>query len=283
MTIQQACEKLRKGLPVAFPTETVYGLGASIFSEEAILKIFALKKRPSDNPLIVHISNLKQLSLIVESYPECLVNHFWPGPLTLILRKKDIVPSLVSAGLSTIGVRMPAHPMARALIEAFDEPLAAPSANVSGKPSSTTARHVREDFGEEVFILDGGPCTYGLESTVLALNPPTILRPGAIKREELENFLQEKVFLATNCNERPASPGMKYKHYAPKAKVRLVFDDNPILVEPNKMIINDVRPHNLYALFRKADQDGFDEIVVMCNRDVRSDEALMNRLIRAAQ
>ncbi len=268
--------------PIAFPTETVYGLGAPVFSPEIIQKIYELKGRPQDNPLIVHVANFEQMALIVESYPEELARHFWPGPLTLILPKKSTVPSIVSAGLPTIGVRMPAHPLARELIEAVGEPLAAPSANLSGRPSSTTAAHVRDDFGDQVMILDGGPCEQGLESTVLSLDPPTILRPGTITKEEIEAVLGTKVLVANGEVEKPLSPGMKYKHYSPYARVRLVEVNEIVVPSPKKMILQAVKPEELYALFREADKLGMEEIVIRCDQNMKSNAALMNRLIRAA-
>lgn len=281
--LKQACSYLEKGGVVAFPTETVYGLGAPVFSVASIQKIFELKGRPQDNPLIVHIANFSQLDQIVSHYPEKLLRHFWPGPLTLILPKKECVPSIVSAGLPTIGVRMPAHSLALELIESFGTPLVAPSANLSGYPSSTTAAHVREDFGDQVLILDGGSCPHGLESTVLSLNPPTVLRPGVITKEELESFLDEKVALAKGECSQPLSPGMKYKHYSPKAKVRLVEANEKISSISDRLIVESVQPEDLYAILRDADQRGKKEIVFRCDARVKSNAALMNRLIRAAQ
>ncbi|MCH9626455.1 MAG: Threonylcarbamoyl-AMP synthase [Chlamydiales bacterium] len=281
-TPSTASASLKRGEPVAFPTETVYGLGAPVFSPATIQKIYALKKRPQDNPLIVHISNFAQLGQIVESYPEELARHFWPGPLTLILPKKACVPSIVSAGLPTIGVRMPAHPLALALIEAVDEPLVAPSANLSGRPSCTTAAHVRQDFGEELLVLDGGPCKQGLESTVLSLDPLMILRPGSITKEELEDFMGEPIGIAEGeCNQPPA-PGMKYQHYTPRAHVRLVSPDEKVEPALKRLILYSIKPSELYAVFRAADERGVEEIVVVCDASTQSNAALMNRLIRAA-
>lgn len=283
MMLNQAAAFLKEGNLVAFPTETVYGLGAPIFFPESIQKIFKIKGRPQDNPLIVHISNFEQLDLIVESFPEKLTQYFWPGPLTLILPKKESVPSSVSAGLPTIGVRMPAHPIARNLIEAVGQPLVAPSANLSGRPSSTTAAHVREDFGESVMILDGGACAHGLESTVLALDPPTILRPGAVTKAEIEAVLGREVLVAKGKTKKPLSPGMKYKHYAPRARIRLVEENTVISSSPKTLILHSIKPEELYAVFREADRQGMEEIVILCDQRVKSNAALMNRLIRAAQ
>lgn len=281
--LEQAVYLLKEGKPIAFPTETVYGLGALVFSEEGVKRIFELKGRPQDNPLIVHVSSFEQLDRIVESFPEELARRFWPGPLTLILPKKSAVPDLVSAGLPTIGVRMPAHPIALRLIEMAGEPLAAPSANLSGCPSSTMADHVREDFGSKVLVLDGGPCVGGLESTVLSLDPPVILRPGIITKEEIENALGKKVAVAKGETERPLSPGMKYKHYAPRAKVRLVEVNEQVPASPKRLIVHAIKPEELYALFREADKLGMEEIVIYCSQTIKSNPALLNRLIRAAQ
>ncbi|MCC5832585.1 MAG: threonylcarbamoyl-AMP synthase [Chlamydiales bacterium] len=280
--LERAASILKEGNPVAFPTETVYGLGAPVFSPEAVKRIFELKGRPQDNPLIVHVSSFEQLDLIVEWFPEDLARHFWPGPLTLILPKKSTVPECVSAGLKTIGVRMPAHPLALKLIEGVGQPLAAPSANLSGRPSSTTAQHVLDDFGDQVLVLDGGACVGGLESTVLALNPPLILRPGAVTKEEIEKILGREVDIAKGEAERPRSPGMKYKHYAPRAKVRLIEANEQATPSPKTMILRSIKPEELYALFREADKQGMEEIVICCDHTMKSNTALLNRLIRAA-
>lgn len=280
INLEKAVSLLKKGEPVAFPTETVYGLGASIFSPEAIEKIFVLKGRPSDNPLIIHIANFSQLEQIAEWYPEDIAKQFWPGPLTLLLPKKKSVDNTISAGLPLVGVRMPSHPMARELIE-WAGPLAAPSANLSGRPSSTSAEHVRADFGDKVFILDGGPSQHGLESTVLKLDPPTILRPGSITKEELETFIGARIEVADEKVEKPLSPGMKYKHYSPHAKVHLVHEEPK--QKSKRFIIRNITPENLYAFLRKGDQEGYEEIFILLNSRMQSDLALMNRLIRAAE
>ncbi|OJF91575.1 L-threonylcarbamoyladenylate synthase [Alkalibacterium sp. 20] len=226
--IDQAVAFLKSGQVVAFPTETVYGLGADATNEEAVKKIFEAKGRPNDNPLIIHISNIDQLERYVESVPEVartVINHFWPGPCTLILRKKGSIAPSVTGGLDTVGVRMPDHPVALELIEKAGVPLAAPSANSSGKPSPTTALHVTRDLNGKIqAIVDGGATGVGLESTVLDLtNPerPTILRPGGVTFEELEHVLGE-VWTddhLTDASIAPKSPGMKYKHYSPEKPV----------------------------------------------------------------
>lgn len=226
--IEEAAKLLKKGELVAFPTETVYGLGADGLNSQAVAKIFQAKSRPADNPLILHIASRKDLESLVEEIPpqaEILIEKYWPGPLTLILKKKDLVPNLVSAGLDTVAIRMPDNPIALALIEATARPLAAPSANRSGRPSPTQASHVMEDMkGRIPLILDGGPTGLGLESTVLDLSreEPLILRPGAITKEQLEGLLgglgQEDY---QDWQGQARSPGQKYRHYAPKAEMIL--------------------------------------------------------------
>ncbi len=225
-------ELIRAGQLVAFPTETVYGLGANGFDEEAVRSIFAAKGRPADNPLILHISkksDLKELWAHVPKLADTLANAFWPGPLTLIFNRSDRVPDAVTAGLDTVAVRMPLDKTARLLIRKAGVPIAAPSANLSGRPSPTTAKHVLADMdGRIPLILDGGPCRYGVESTVLSLvGGPVILRPGAVTREMLEAVigpvrLADSVLAPMKEGAVAASPGMKYKHYAPKAEVLVV-------------------------------------------------------------
>ncbi|UHP09911.1 threonylcarbamoyl-AMP synthase [Listeria marthii] len=228
---QEAAELLQNGECVAFPTETVYGLGADATNQAAIQKIYAAKGRPSDNPLIVHIARREHMDQFVASYPPKavqLMEKFWPGPLTVILPlKKDSLAANVSAGLSTVGVRMPEHPVSLELIKVANIPVAAPSANRSGKPSPTTANHVIEDLdGKIAGIIDGGPTGVGLESTVIdcSLEVPIILRPGGITKEQIERVIGS-VDSSTNSateTEKPKAPGMKYTHYAPKAPVYLI-------------------------------------------------------------
>lgn len=228
-----ASDLLRRGGLVAFPTETVYGLGADALNRDAVLSIFAAKGRPADNPLIVHIHDRSQLNDLCEIPPlaEPLMDAFWPGPLTLLFVRKPVVPPEVTAGLPTVAIRMPSHPVAAAMLRACDLPVAAPSANTSGRPSPTAAAHVLEDMNGKIpLILDGGPCDVGLESTVLDLchGRPTILRPGGVTKEMLESVLGQEVLLAGSIlrplgeNEVALSPGMRYKHYAPKGTVTLV-------------------------------------------------------------
>lgn len=223
---------IRNGDLVAFPTETVYGLGANGLDGEAVRRIFEAKGRPNDNPLILHIakkSDLKKLWAHIPDRAVPLMETFWPGPLTMIFHKSDAVPYEVTAGLETVAVRMPSDKTARTLITKAEVPIAAPSANRSGKPSPTTAEHVLEDMdGRIPLILDGGACKYGVESTVLSLiGTPTILRPGAVTREMLEAVigpvrLAPSILKPLADREVAASPGMKYKHYAPDAKVIVV-------------------------------------------------------------
>lgn len=228
-----ASDILQSGGLVAFPTETVYGLGANALDRDAVLSIFAAKGRPADNPLIVHIHSRNQLEPLCD-IPERalpLMDAFWPGPLTILCRKKPAIPDQVTAGLPTVAVRMPSHPVARALLQACNLPVAAPSANSSGRPSPTTAAHVMDDMNGKIpLIIDGGMCDVGVESTVLDLchGDPVILRPGGITREMISDVLQCNVSVAGSVlrplreNETALSPGMRYRHYAPHAVVTLV-------------------------------------------------------------
>jgi L-threonylcarbamoyladenylate synthase len=291
LNLDQAANLLKRGEVVAFPTETVYGLGARIFCVEAVQKIFHIKGRPSDNPLIAHISHLDQVLLIAQHIPHLfyyLADYFFPGPLTILLPKNNRVPSCVTANLPLIGVRMPAHPLAQQLIEAVGEPLVAPSANISGKPSSTTAHHVSNDFGDKISgILDGGACDIGIESTVITLTPkPIILRPGAVTKEELESVLKIPVQQAQAHAERPLSPGMKYRHYAPKARIILTYnrsDYDSYLPQPHRRCLTSITAQNLYSQFRQADTDGINEIIIFCSPEMQTNLALMNRLERASE
>ncbi|MBE6911510.1 MAG: threonylcarbamoyl-AMP synthase [Ruminococcaceae bacterium] len=229
----RAGKLLSNGEVVAIPTETVYGLAANAFDPNAIEKIFKAKGRPSDNPLIVHISDFSDLSKLVSEIPESaitLAENFWPGALTMIMKKSDKVPYEVTAGLSTVAIRFPSHKYARAIIDAAGVPLAAPSANLSGKPSPTSADHVFRDMeGRIPMIIDGGDCEIGLESTVIDLTGdiPTLLRPGGVTLKQLRSVLGEvavnpKILEEVSDDEKVASPGMKYKHYAPSAPVTII-------------------------------------------------------------
>lgn len=237
-SIRLAARVICAGGLVVMPTETVYGIGANALDEEAVAGIFAAKGRPQDNPLIVHIARREELYRLARRVPaaaEKLVERFWPGPLTIILPKGELIPPSVSAGLDTVALRMPCHPVARGILLESGLPVAAPSANLSGKPSPTTAEHCVEDLmGRVDLIVDGGPCDVGVESTVVTLEGPVprLLRPGGVTREELREALGElEVDKAVNSqideSAPVSSPGMKYKHYAPKATVVLVHADFP--------------------------------------------------------
>ena len=228
-----AARLFSQGELVGFPTETVYGLGANALDREAVLSIFAAKGRPADNPLIVHIWNREQLEGLctIPEGAEKLMDAFWPGPLTMLFPRTEKIPDEVTAGLPTVAIRMPSMPCTRRLLQVCGLPIAAPSANRSGRPSPTTAAHVMEDMeGRIPLILDGGECQVGLESTVLDLThgQPTILRPGGITREMIAETLGTEVALAGSIlrplqpDEKALSPGMRYKHYAPKGNVTLV-------------------------------------------------------------
>lgn len=249
--LREAVDLLKGGEVVIFPTETVYGLGADVFNERACRKIFELKKRPLDNPLIVHIDSFEQLFKIAKVQDRYLhiLERFWPGPLTVVLEKKNVVSDVVTAGLRTVAVRMPAHPVALKLIGLLGSPIAAPSANVSGRPSATSVEHVLEDFmGKVKLVIDAGPTPFGLESTVVDLtkSPPVLLRPGPVEVEKLveifeglivPDFVREK----KGFSGVPPSPGVKYRHYAPSKPLVLVEDLNKmpqVLKEhPNSVVL----------------------------------------------
>ncbi len=241
--IDTAANILKNGGVVGIPTETVYGLAADALNGEAVAKIFKAKGRPMDNPLIVHIADFSDITRfdLVSEIPEsakALAEAFWPGPLTMIMKRTDVVPKEVSAGLDTVAVRFPAHPVAQAVIKAADTPLAAPSANLSGSPSPTTARHVLNDMDGRIdAVLDGGSSEVGVESTVitLAAEVPRVLRPGGITVEMLREVLGEvevddAVLHRLKDGVQAASPGMKYKHYAPKANVILLKGDDKAFI-----------------------------------------------------
>ena len=231
--VEEAAAVLRRGGLLGIPTETVYGLGANGLDEGAVGRIFAAKGRPQDNPLILHIPSADRLERYCRDIPAAayvLAGRFWPGPLTMILRRKPLVPDAVTAGLDTVGMRCPAHPVCRAILAAADLPVAAPSGNTSGRPSPTTAADMLEDMDGKIdAIVDGGPCAVGVESTIIDLTerPPRLLRPGGVTLEELEAVLGEvavdpAVTRLMGAGEKPRAPGMKYRHYAPKAPVTVV-------------------------------------------------------------
>ena len=224
--LQHAAEIIKRGGIVAFPTETVYGLGADAFAPLAVARIFEVKKRPHFDPLIVHVAGPDDLGRLVTDIPgpaQKLINRFWPGPLTLVLPRRDEVPDIVTAGLPTVAVRMPRHAMALRLIELSGSPVAAPSANPFGYVSPTTAEHVREQLDDQVdLILDGGPCPVGVESTILSFSGerPRLLRPGGVPLEEIESVIG-KVEITPVEKQTPSAPGMLPKHYAPRTPIVL--------------------------------------------------------------
>ncbi len=226
--ISLAAESLLAGELVAFPTETVYGLGANIYDEEAVRRIFSVKGRPADNPLIVHIAAAAEAEELAMDVPDTfyeLAERFFPGPLTMVLKRNAAVLDIVTAGLETVAVRMPAHPAALDLIRAAGVPLAAPSANVSGKASPVTARQVFDDLSGKIrYILDGGACAVGIESTVIDLTSaiPAMLRPGMISREDIEETLDMEIADSGGVVDAPRSPGMKYRHYEPNVPMILI-------------------------------------------------------------
>lgn len=311
---------MSEGKLVAFPTETVYGLGADALNGKAVLKIFEAKGRPADNPLIAHISDKSELAPLVTRVDERaqkLMDAFWPGPLTLVFPKSNLIPDAVSAGLSTVAVRMPSHPAARMLIRALGRPIAAPSANRSGKPSPTTAAHVFEDMdGRIPLILDGGPCGVGVESTVLDLSGdvPTLLRPGGITAEMLREYLPDlaihpAVLHPLQSSVEARSPGMKYKHYAPNASIVIVrgtpdkiaarYDASAASGKKAAILCADRAPYGdrfvyelghdagemasrLFAALRAMDDDGVEAAFSEQTPTAGVGLALTNRLLRAA-
>lgn len=300
--IEDAAQLILDNQIVAFPTETVYGLGARADSKTAIQEIYQAKGRPSDNPLIIHIASWEQLHQTVSEWPpmaERLARAFWPGPLTLVLEKQPNITLQASGGLSTIGVRWPKHKVAQQLLLKANVPIAAPSANISGHPSPTTAQHVFNDLhGKIPYILDGGACEYGLESTVLDLSQgtPILLRPGHITIKELSDVCQETVLVAQHTENMPRSPGMKYKHYAPKVPVLLMrnIDDlistrsaSSLVLASPKMATSinaqAITPQSLYALLRSADEKPFQNVLILQTADLVAQQDLWDRITRASQ
>lgn len=281
--LQTYAELLRQGALVVFPTETVYGLGASAWNPRAVEKVFEVKGRPSDNPLIVHISNIdmvKQFTPSVSARAKLVMQKFWPGPLTLIFRKKPEVPDIITAGLDTVALRMPNHPLALELIQ-LSGPLVAPSANKSGRPSPTRPGHIFADYGKKLPVIDGGPCDIGIESTVLDLtqNPPVILRPGTITAADIHEacgFLPV-IITAKEATETltPKSPGMKYAHYAPKAAVHWFDPAQPLPEATSALVLchtsEPALPNGLKGLFWKGDYAAFAHDLYNCFRQADSD------------
>lgn len=327
-TYELASGILKNGGLVAFPTETVYGLGANALDRHAVLSIFAAKGRPADNPLIVHIHDRTQLEPLCDlperAFP--LMDAFWPGPLTILCRKKASVPDEVTAGLPTVAVRMPSHPVAHTMLKACGLPVAAPSANSSGRPSPTTASHVLEDMNGKIpLIIDGGMCNVGVESTVLDLchGDPVILRPGGITREMLSGILNCEVTVAGSVlrplrdDEKALSPGMRYRHYAPRAVITLVQGPEERVVPLMKKLfeeqeasgqkscvlcftehvsaLSSCRPHDigslssptetahrLFDILRQLDAEGMESVFSEVVPPEGVGLAVMNRLGRAA-
>lgn len=279
---QKHIQAIKSGEVVAFPTETVYGLGADAWNSGAIAKVFETKGRPSDNPLIVHVSDPDQINNFASFIPESaqlLIEEFWPGPLTLVFNKKPEVLDAVTAGLNTVAIRMPANDIALELISKTG-PLVAPSANRSGAPSPTKASHVKADFGSSILVIDGGKTQVGLESTVLDVSDetPIILRPGSIGKVELETVLGREVLNDNSTSNKPKSPGQKYSHYKPDAEVRWLNSDDDLedtstlfLLLHSEIeaenIINydqdfDLLASEIYDRFRQADIDGYESVII---------------------
>lgn len=327
--LAEAGEIIRRGGLAAFPTETVYGLGGNAFDPEAASKIYAAKGRPSDNPLIVHIADMDGLDGIVECVPDTakkLADAFWPGPMTLVMNKKPSVPDRTTGGLKTVAVRMPADEVARALIRVSGVPIAAPSANRSGRPSTTKAQHCIEDLDGRIdMIIDGGSVEIGLESTIVDLTGevPMLLRPGAVTLEMLKSVLgrvdiDPAIIGPMSEDVRPKAPGMKYKHYAPKAELTIVmgapekvrdrineltaadiaagkkvgviatvesrnaYHDQTVLKIMGMRNDESTVAHNLFAILREFDDTGVDVIYSEGFEDSGIGRAIMNRLRKAA-
>ena len=320
--ISYCAELLRNGSIAAIPTETVYGLAADALDEGAVEEIFAAKGRPQDNPLIVHIADYEDIYKYVRAVPEAakmLAEAFWPGPLTMVLPKKDIIPSVTSGGLDTVGIRLPAHPAAREIIRRCSCPLAAPSANLSGSPSPTSAAHVMSDMNGRIpAVVDGGECTVGVESTVVSFDAQgrvTVLRPGFVSVEEIAAIVGEGnvicakgVTAQLSDGERVLSPGMKYKHYSPTANVTLIrsgskafadyvnsrneenacaviFGSEKEIIELPVLIYGDTddeQARRVFGILREIDEKGFSQAYVRCPSDKGVGLAVYNRLLRSA-
>ncbi|MGN1133835.1 MAG: L-threonylcarbamoyladenylate synthase [Oscillospiraceae bacterium] len=319
-SVQTAAEYIKQGMVVGMPTETVYGLAANAFDEKAAERIFRAKGRPADNPLIVHIASLDMLEDIAEEVPELAVKcaeRFWPGPLTMIMPKSDKIPPATSGGLDTVGIRFPSHKTAQKLIKMSGLPLAAPSANISGSPSPTTAMHVFNDMAGKIpCIIDGGNCSVGVESTVISFENDAIrvLRPGFVSPEDLReitgNIIIDKgVLHMLEGNAKAASPGMKYKHYSPKADVTIIegsdeqfrdfirshSDENIWCMTFSEDDLKgiDVRHISygktdeqqarlLFDTLRELDNRGAEKVYARCPHKTEVGLAVYNRLLRAA-
>ncbi len=319
LALSEASRLLNEGEVVGIPTETVYGLAANALNDEAVKKIYVAKGRPSDNPLIVHIAEFEELTPLVSEIPEkvkTMANAFWPGPLTMIMKKSDAISSTVSGGLSTVAIRMPKSESARDIIKACGLPLAAPSANLSGSPSPTNAKYVFDDMNGRIpLIIDGGACEIGVESTVISFaeNPPRLLRPGGVTLEEMteligEIIVDDAVLNKLEDGKDATSPGMKYKHYAPKADITLIksdFEDFKSLcegeenvtalcfdgegellscpsVEYGDRIDGYSQSSRLFDALRELDEMGADKVYARCPDTRGMGLAVYNRLIRSA-
>ena len=309
--IRKAAEIIKSGGLVAFPTETVYGIGADAFNEEAVSRVYEAKGRPQDNPMIVHIARASDAGLLAREFKPGVIklaDAFWPGPLTMVLPKRDEVPARVTGGLDTVGVRLPDSPIALALIKYAGTPVAAPSANLSGRPSPTKAEHVIEDLDGKVDVILIGPeCRVGIESTVVDMTaePPLVLRPGVVTKDHLEAILETPVrisFGGAGEEESPRSPGMKYRHYAPKAQMLViegarekVLDEIDRLKALNEKLGAKVgvmlfeesdyikAAHDFYAELRKLDEEGADLILAGAMSETDGlGFAVMNRMMKAA-
>ncbi len=306
--LKDAGDIIRRGGLVAFPTETVYGLGADAFNPEAVKSIFAAKGRPCDNPLIAHIATIGDVEMLVREFPQkaiSLAQAFWGGPLTMIMKKRSSVPDVVTASLDTVAVRLPSHSVANALITESKTPIAAPSANISGKPSPTVAEHVICDMqGKIDMIIDGGKSMIGLESTVIDMTQdvPTILRPGGISLEEIREVIGDAEYGGFS-SDAPKCPGMKYTHYSPDAEVILYEDfkniDTKGFKKPCLITFNAEKDERfplmysageskeeygarLFYLLRKADLDGADAVFAVLPDKNGIGEAIRNRLLKSA-
>lgn len=319
--IKPAAESIKQGKLVLFPTETVYGIGANALNSEAVKDIFIAKGRAQDNPLIVHIANIEMLDSLVQNVSDIerkIMEKFWPGPLTIVLEKKPIIPDIITGGLNTVAIRMPSNEIARKLIEYSNLPIAAPSANVSGRPSGTAVEDIIDELdGKVEYVIDSGRVDIGLESTVIRVvdNIVHILRPGKITPEDIEKlglevFIEKQILGEYNKNEKVMSPGIKYKHYAPTTKCVLVYsqDENTLVQTINKNIegknsvvigkTSNLEKYNanykldmgetleqisknIFTLLRKADKYKCDIIAVEGVKAEGLGLAIMNRLLRA--
>ena len=307
--IEEAANLIKNDEIVAFPTETVYGLGGNALSDAAIAKIYEAKNRPKDNPFIVHVTTLEQADRVayVTDAAKALFEKFAPGPITIVLRKKDCVPYSATAGLDTVGIRMPSHPMARAFIDACGLPIAAPSANLSKRVSPTRAKFVYDDMAGRIpLILDGGDCEVGIESTVLSLagDRPVVLRPGIVTLEKLAEILPDVTTYRGEVKVAP-SPGMKYTHYAPKSlcygfatdeavkKYVEENEDKKIVVlckgDPNRFFPTPAVSlgkdgteiaHNVFSALRE-NEEKFDVILLQMLSDAGEEGAVMNRIVKS--